>query len=182
MKKELLSIARSELHKVYYTHVTHEITAKKFLKYTRITNIINFILIALILVILILQLIYSNSWLLWAWIFLTASDLCLIIYEWIFKNKDKYESHKNTALDLLELREDYRYLIWIINWKILDQKDILNKIENLKQKKDFIYRSALTTDDEEYEKAKDFLDPEKKFRWWWGEIIEAEIDNLLWCS
>ena len=179
MEKELLWIIRTDFLKVLYTHVVHEETSKKYLNYVIIYNFLNYILIICLLILLIFQLKFDNNCILYLGIFLTFLDLSIIIFEWIFKLKDKVNQYKNTAIELLELRDDYINLMWLILWEVLNKKEILSRVDFLSKRKNYVYKNALPTSNEEYEKVKDFLDPDKKFRWWWAEIQELEIDYNL---
>lgn len=87
-------------------------------------------------------------------------------------------NHKNTALELLEIRDEFLYLIAEIEMNIINLEDLLVKFENLQKKFSNILKEAPNTSNKAVEKASIALKINKDNEFT-NEEINLNMPNIL---
>lgn len=95
----------------------------------------------------------------------------------LFKSFDTQKlitNHKNTANELLAIRNQFQLLLVDIKMKNKDKSELMKIYNNLIVQLDDIYRTAPNTTDKAVKRAKEALDVKKD-----NEFLDEEIDSNL---
>ena len=180
MNKILLAPIRQNLGNVVYTHTLHEIAAEKASAKNCTYKIMNILSVLLILIFLIFQLnnmdhkIYS-----FIGVGLTIFGISFLITQLFFNFEEKQRFHKNTALALVEIRENYINLISDIMSATIDNKSIQEKRNSLLNELNIIYSAAPQTSRKYYKEAQKRLNPKGDTEGEDFTFTEEEIDRFL---
>ena len=173
-----LHIIRQQFAQCVFTHKVQESACERKKKCAKKIIIINIISTFFVLVSLILDLTFPVSQrILYTWIWITVLEIMFLIVQLYFPFWDEAVKHKNSALQYLWLRDEYKNLIVDIMWGIPDNEVIIKRDELLK-KYQMICSLSLQTD------YKDYNEAQKKLFWktqWWEEFTRSdkEIDTFL---
>lgn len=174
-----LGLIRQSFGNVVYTHAVHENEARSYNRISKAYKRVNIIVNWLILVSLVGPTIIEWHARIWIGIVFSVVGIILLIILLSFNAEELTRIHKNTALSLLSVREEYMVLM----------KDIINNkpsalvdddIHKLNDKLASIYKNAPITSNKSYRKAQKNLNNLK------GEVVwedftlsDQEIDRFL---
>lgn len=107
----------------------------------------------------------------------TFISLISAVISMLFKSFDIQKSitnHKNTANELLAIRNQFQLLLVNIKMKNKDKSELMKIYTNLILQLEEIYRTAPNTTDKAVKRAKEALDVKKD-----NEFLDEEIDSNL---
>lgn len=175
-----LSVIRQSFGNVVYTHKTHETSAESEDKKSTYIKITNVFLIALVLIIFIVQ-IFRPWEIFWSYMGagLTILEIVFLIIQLFFPFSENFLKHKNTALCLLTVREEYIGLMADIVNKDLKTSEIRKQRDKLLNKLEVIYKFAPQTTRDSFEKTQRLLNPKGVVDGEDFTFSDSEIDRFL---
>lgn len=174
MDKTNLQVIREAFGRVVYSHKTHEKEAEIQLGYANWVKWINIILIAVTTGSL-LKAIFSNEQI---YVIVSAITSVLTlgfsIFQLSFNPEQKGSKHKQVANSLWLIREKYIGLMTDIITGALNKSEITTRRDAFISDLDLIYKSAPSTSNQAYEKAREALQIKDEFT-----FSDHEINQFL---
>lgn len=174
MDKINLQVIRESFGRVVYSHKTYEKDAEIQGESARRFKRWNLAVLVLSSTGLFSTLITDEKILLVAGSFFTLVGLALAVFQLSFNPEEKAYKYKQTAHQLWQARERYTCLIAdIVNEKITPE-EVTRKRDQLLCDLDLIYKNALPTTSNAYQKASDALKKNEEFT-----FSDEEINKFL---
>jgi hypothetical protein len=157
MDENLLAVVKEKFGKVVYSHKTHEKASERYKAYESFFDNANIILTLLILGAVFWQF-GSNDWIsAIVGSLLTLFQLGSLLFQKSFHPAEKTSKHKMTAIQLWVVREKFLNLINNIISSVSTSTEASQTCTQLDEDLALIYLTALPTNSEDYEKARDAL-------------------------
>lgn len=174
MDKINLQVIRESFGRVVYSCKTYEKDFEIQNSYTNRLKIINLVILSLGSTGLFSALIADNQYLLILGSLFTFLGLGLAIFQMSFNPEEKAYKYKQTAHQLWQVREKYTCLIAdIMSQKITSEK-IVERRDQLLCDLDLIYKNALPTSSDAYQRASVALKKNEEFT-----FSDDEINKFL---
>lgn len=174
MSKINLQIIRESFGRVVYSHKTYEKEFEIQESHARWLKIANLIILSFGSTGLISSFISNNQCVLIIGSIFTFLGLGLAIFQMSFTPEEKAFKYKQTAHQLWQVREKYSCLIADIMNEKISEEEAKNKRDQLICDLDLIYKNALPTSSEAFQKASIALKKNEEFT-----FSDAEINKFL---
>lgn len=180
MQIKNLSIIRHSFANTVFTHKVQEVAAEYQEKKIFYIKIINIVLVSLVLITLFFQILNPEKlWIVYIGAGIGIIEIVFLIIQLTFNFEKRMDSHKNSALKFLDLRESYKYLISDIVNNCIDQSTLIERRELLKKQYQTICEISPQTGRKEFYEAQKRLNKNNEkdgedFTW-----SEEEIDRFL---
>lgn len=183
MNNNNLSVIRHQFAQCVFNHKIQESACERNEKFASNIAILNIIILFIVLVFLIIQLIYPDkTWISYLSAGVTAWELLFLMVQLTFSFQEKAINHKNSALQYMGLRDEYKNFIVDIVDESITYELISQKRDQLQSKYQLISELSWQSKDEDYLQAQIKLFWENRsgeeFTWSNKEINQFLPKNL----
>jgi hypothetical protein len=163
---------REAYGRIVYSQTTHEKNIQRLIKTENLIKIWQIILSTIIAGGFIGVIISDES--VSKYIGTIASFLLILLntYSKNFNLSESSQSHHNTAIQLWDIREDYKSLL--TDFSTMNDEDIRNTRNKIKERTYSVYKLALKTDNKSYKEAQKALKEQEE-----QTFSDEEIDQFL---
>lgn len=181
MEKINLQVIRESFGRVVYSHKTYEKNAEIESEKSGCFKWLNLIVLVLGSSGLLSTLITNEKWLLVTGAVLTFIGLGLAVFQMSFNPEEKAYKYKQTAHQLWQVREKYTCLIADIMNNKTTTDEATKRRDQLLCDLDLIYKNALPTTSQAYQKASEALKKNEEFTFS-DEEINKFLPKDLWLN
>jgi hypothetical protein len=154
MDTKNLSIIRQSFANTVFTHKVQEIAVENKENRSFYIKIINIVLVSVVLVLLLVQAYYPEEVIISSLASgVTIAEIIFLIIQLFFNLDQQVIHHKNSALEYMGLRDEYKSLIADIMSNNVSNKNLLDKRDSLQNKYLSIGKLSPQTGRKEYERA-----------------------------